>query len=279
MRKSFLALPAFAALALAGCSQAATSSASSPATHTSASASPSPSPSGSGSGGSALLDANNTAGWYTMSLSATLTQVAGTFRLSAADLATHGALGLELCNSKTGYAVQFGAVPETSGWRVGYFTGTLSPAAGIGGDPCAGNWFLRSSTVTTLGSVPAGALLHAQITEQADGELTLTYADSAVTSFTHRVQATPGHFNQAAAAASYAGVIFRGPVVNEITDFTGVTATSASGVTGGLAAWGAVRVSGSETGQPPTLITASRLSPATGQGPSSFAIIGATPKL
>jgi len=282
MRTSFLALPALAAITLAGCSQAAPSpapSASHSSASTSASASPSPSASTSVSAGSLALDANNTAGWYTKSLTGALTQVAGLFRLSTADLTSHGAIGLQLCNSKTGYAVQFGAVPETGGWQVGYFTGQLSAATGIGGDPCAGNQFLRSGTVTRLGSLPAGALIHAQITEQANGALILTYAFNTLTSFTHHVQAAPGSFDEAAAGASYAGVTFRGAVVNEITSFTGVTATSADGVTGGLATWQAALVSSSTTGKPPMLLTASQLSPATGQAPSAFTIIGATPKL
>jgi len=283
MRKSFLVLSVVAGLALAGCSQVAKSSDSSPATHASgshsATASPSARPSGSASSGTTPLDANATAGWYATSPVAALIRVTGTFRLSVADSATHGAIGLQLCNSRTGYAVQFGAVPETSGWQVGYFTGYLSASTGIGGDPCAGNQMLRKGTVTTLGRVPAGALIRAQVTEQHNGDLTLTYADSSVTSFTHRVHALPGNFNEAAADATYAGVTFHGPVVNTIADFTDVTATGADGVTGGLATWQAVKVSSSKTGKPPVLITASPLSPATGHAASSFAIVTATPKL
>jgi hypothetical protein len=282
MRKHLQTLSALAALTLAGCSQpvatpppgdpssaaSATTRPSSPVAEPSAAASPA----GFGAG---PLDTSGTAGWYAKSSAGPLSRADATFRLTAAEFATNGSIGIQLCNSVSGYAIQFGAVPAAGGWQVGYVLGRLSPDTGVGGDPCAGNQFLTGSSFRAVASVPAGAAVRAQITQQGNGELTLTYADSGLTSFTYRVAAAPVHFNEFAAGASYAAT-FRGPVVSTITDFTGVSATAA-GVTGGLATWDAVPVSSSQTGELPPSITASRLSPATGRAASAFAILGATP--
>lgn len=280
MRKHLQTLSALAVLTLAGCSQPvgappgkspapnATARPSSPVAQPSAAASPA----GFGAG---PLDTNSTAGWDAQASAGPLTRAAATFRLTAAQLATNGSIGIQLCNSRTGYAIQFGAVPAAGGWRVGYVLRRLSPDTGVAGDPCAGNQFLPGSSFRAVASVPAGAAVRAQISEQGNGELSLTYADSGLTSFTYRVAAAPGHFNEFAAGASYAAT-FRGPVVSAITDFTGVSATAA-GVTGGLASWHAVPVSSSKTGELPASITASKLSPAAGRAASAFAILGATP--
>lgn len=280
MRKSFLVLPALAALALTGCGGSAGGHASTPSasastgTPTSPAVSPTATPPPS-----TALDANATAGWDTKSPTTALTAISGSFQLTTADQSTSGALGLQLCNSHTGYAVQFGAVPASGGWQIGYFTGSLPADTGIGGDPCAGNQFLSSGTVTLLGNLPAGATVHAEITVQPGDKVVLTYAYSAVTSFSHRITISSSTFDEAAAGASYPGITFHGAVVNQITSFTGVSATSADGTTGGLATWQPVLVSSSKTGAPPVLITASSLSPATGSAPSSFSIVAATPKL
>lgn len=281
MRRLFLALPAVALVALTGCSSAghpvtAPSASTSTGISTSPSAQPStsaPAPAG------ASLDVNNTAGWAIKSPSSALTTVTGTFTLTAASLSSHGSIGLQLCDSDTGYAVQFGAVPGASGWTVGYFTGHLASTSGVGGDPCAGNQFLKAGTITSVGVAPKGSTLKAQISQQSPGKFVFTYATSDQTSFSHRVTATAAQFDQAAASASYPGVLFRGAVVNQLASFTGVTATSAAGVTSGLAAWTPEQVSSSHTGQPPIVLTASPLSPASGTAPSSFDIVGGTPKL
>jgi hypothetical protein len=205
-----------------------------------------------------------------------MTQGDATFKLTAAQLATKGSIGIQLCNSVSGYAIQFGAIPEAAGWQVGYFLGHLNPDTGVAGDPCAGNQFLMVSRFRTLGSVATGAALRVQITQQDSGELSLSYAYSGLTSFTYRVAAAPSHFNEIAASASYYRTTFRGAVVSQLTEFAGVTAT-VGGVTGGLATWTATAISSSRTGKLPALISASGLSPASGRDPSSFAILGATP--
>lgn len=281
MRKHLPTLSALAVLTLAGCSQPGATSPGDPSAAATATTGPSspvagPSAAASPAGvGAGPLDTNSTAGWYAKSSAGPLTRADATFRLTAAQLATSGSIGIQLCNSVTGYAIQFGAVPSAGGWRVGYVLRRLSPDTGMGGDPCAGNQLLTGSSFHAVASVPAGAAVRAQISQQATGELTLTYADSGLTSFSYQVAAAPVHFNEVAATASYAAT-FRGPVVSAITDFTGVSATAA-GVTGGLATWDAVPVGSSQTGDLPPSITASRLSPATGRAASAFAILGATP--
>src|ERR1700752_849082 len=169
---SSLALSSLAALVLAGCAQASVPAANPSAHSTSPAASAhstSPAASASTPGTSssapnkAELDNQDTAGWYTKLQAGTLVGLSGTFALTAADLSTDGALGIQLCNSHTGYAVQFGAIPVKGGWRIGSFTGKLSSATGIGGSPCVGNQFLRQDSVTTLGAIPAGASVHTQI--------------------------------------------------------------------------------------------------------------------
>ena len=280
MRKSVLVLPALAALVLTGCggggghAGAPTSGAS-----TGTPTSPAVSPTTTSPSVNSVSDTNATAGWDTKSPTAALTAVTGTFQLTTSSAVTHGALGLQLCNSHTGYAVQFGAVPASGGWLIGYFAGSLSAATGIGGDPCAGNQLLRSGTVTSLGSVPADATVKARISVRSGGEVVLTYAFSADTSFNHQITISNGTFDEAAAGASYVGVSFHGAVVNQVTSFSGVSATSANGTTGGFATWQPVLVSSSKTAGSPIQITASSLSPTTGSGTSSFDIVVATPKL
>lgn len=281
MRRLFLAVPALALVAVAGCSSgshpaAAPSHGASTGTPTSPATSPSPSPSAPSG---ATLDVNNTAGWAVKSPGSALTTVTGSFTLTGASLSSHGSIGLQLCDSKTGYAVQFGAVPGSGGWTIGYFAGQLASTSGIDGDPCAGNEFLKTGAITSVGSAPTGTTLKAQISQQSPGHYVFTYATSNAASFSHRVTATAGQFDEAAAGASYPGVLFRGAVVNQLATFTSVTAASAAGVTSGLAAWTPEQVSSSHTGAPPIVLTASALSPASGKAPSSFAIVGGTPKL
>jgi hypothetical protein len=227
------------------------------------------------------MDTSNTAGWAARSPSHRLVRVTGMFSLTAASLATHGRLGLQLCESKSGYAIQFGAFPATGGgWAIGYSIGTLSAATGIGGNPCEGNQMLAAgSNLTRVGQAPAGAQIHAQIAEQGDGQLTLTYAYSTNTSFSYHVHAASVTFNEAEAEASYAAVKFRGPAVSDVTDFSNVTAASASGHTGGIAAWTPVKIASISTATGKVTVSVSDFQPASGTGPSSFAIIDATPSL
>lgn len=272
MRRLFLALPAVAVVALAGCASGGHSATStSQGSNTAATTSPS-------AQSGATLDVNDTAGWNVRSAS-TIIAVTGSFTLSSASHSSHGSIGLQLCDSHTGYAVQFGAVSAPGGWTIGYFSGRLPSAAGIGGDPCAGNQFLKAGTITTIGTVRTGATMKAQIFQQYPGEFVFNYAVSNKANFSHRAKLISAKFDQAALSASYPGVDFRGALVNRIASFTGVTATSASGVTRGLAAWSPAQVSSSRTGKAPIVLSASALTPASGIAPSSFDILSATPKL
>ena len=280
MRRLLLVLPALALAAVAGCSSGGhPAAAPSQGTSTAATTSPSTQPTSSAPSGSSTLDVNNTAGWNVTAPGSNLMAVTGSFSLSAASFSSHGSIGLQLCDSHTGYAVQFGAVPAASGWNIGYFAGQLTSAAGIGGDPCAGNQFLKPGALTMVGTARTGVTLKAQISEQSPGQFVFTYATSDTTSFSHRARLTAGQFDEAAASASYPGVNFRGALVNQLVSFTGVTAASTGGVSGGLASWTPAQVSSSGTGKPPIVLSASALTPASGSAPSSFDIVGGTPKL
>lgn len=283
MRKMLLIAPLVAVVGVAGagCSSGTgtapgSSGSAAPSATAPSSATPAPSPTGPApSPGSA--NATSTAGWTATTQAGTWTKVDGTFTLSAQNYAIYGTAGLQLCDSHTGYAVQFGAVRGAAGWQLGYFTGQLPAATGTGGDPCAGNRLLAGGPMKVLASLPARATVRTQISVQQGGGMVLSYATSTAANFNYRVSSpAAASFDEAAAIASFARATFLGPAVYPATTFTGVAATDSQGKTGGLALWQAVLIT-SRSGTPPSLVTASALSPATGGQPSSFSILTGYP--
>jgi hypothetical protein len=252
MRKPILALPAIAAVLMFGATAANAATAAIP--HPNAVV-------------GSLSNTNGTAGYYTTQFGDTFTQVNGSFSLNKPSLTANGALGIQLCNSVTGFAAQLGAVAvPNGGWLVGFLKGYLNPATGINGDPCDGNTFLSPSgggIFTALGTVAAGTTLQAQIKE-VDHGLVFTAADGPTANFSYFLHSFPGYFNEAAAGISENMSLISAPATNDLSDFFGVTATDVNGVTGGLATWNAVMVSSGFPGYAP-LITPTAITPATGQ--------------
>jgi hypothetical protein len=296
MRKSILVLPAVAAVLTLGAGAAQASTASVPHPDIVV---------------GSVTNSNGTAGWYTNSFGDTFRQVDGTFRLNLANFANSGAVGIQLCNSVSGFTAQIGALNNGDGtWAVGYFTGFLKGDPTGTGSPCDGNTWLGThgnilSTVgfTILGTVPAGGSVQAQIKEVHHG-LLFTVADGPLANFSYFRHSFPGYFNEAAAGTAYNTTELSAPAINDLVDFSGVTATDSNHVTQGLANWNAVQVSSGITGYPP-LLTTTLISPAsgpvcvhhpghwkrrhhhkwwvpgfttcTGGGPSSFSIVAGSP--
>jgi len=256
MRKSILVLPAVAAVLTfgMGAAQAATASIPRPDAVV-----------------GSVSDTNGTAGWYTNSFGDTYTQVNGSFKLNLANFANFGAVGIQLCNSVSGYAAQIGALNNFDGtWEVGYFTGYLTGDPTGTGSPCDGNtWLgvdgntLTHAGFTALGAVPAGGTVQAQIKEVHHG-LLFTVADGPLANFSYFLHSYPGYFNEAAAGTAYDWTILSAPAINDLVDFSGVTATDIDGVMQGLAQWNAVQVNSGWPGYPP-LLTTTPLVPSTGQ--------------
>jgi len=217
-----------------------------------------------------VSDENGTAGYYTNSFADIYTQVNGTFKLNIPSLsqflfgpAQNGGIGIQLCNATTGYVAQLGVVADTPNWEVvlakGYLTGDPTGT----GSPCDGNTFfaehITGISLTALGTVPAGTTIQAQIKEVGHG-LVYTVADSALANFNYFQPSYPGYFNEAGAGVSTNLVILSAPAVNDLVDFSGVTATDVTPVTQGFAFWNAVEVTSGYPGYPP-LIMPSPISP------------------
>lgn len=81
--------------------------------------------------------------------------------------------------------------------------------------------------------------------------------------FTYFLHSFPGYFNEAAAGTAYNTTKLSAPAINDLVDFSGVTATDSNGITEGLANWNAVQVSSGFPGYPP-LLTTTAITPATG---------------
>ncbi len=250
MRKSILVLPAIAAVLTFGATAANAATASIPRPDAVV---------------GSLSNTNGTAGYYTNQFGDQFTQVNATFSLNKPSLFANGAIGIQLCNATTGYAAQLGAIATPAGgWTVGYFKGYLNPLTGIAGDPCDGNTFLfpTGGGFTALGTVGAGTSVQAQIKEVNHG-LVFTVADGPTANFNYFLPSYPGYFNEAAAGISENLSFISAPATNDLSDFTGVTATDSSGVTGGLATWNAVMVSSGFPGYAP-LVTPSPITPTSG---------------
>lgn len=233
-----------------------------------------------------LGDIDGTAGLYTQQFAHQYTATQGTFSLNPDNtkslvLGFSGALGLQLCNATTGNVAQIGAIenpPGSHSFTIGYLTGTLDPADGIGGDPCDGNSFLgfsalyNAGTFFALGSVPAGHSVEARIEEKFIHGFpigVLFTAEDVTTGVADFQQFVPnsvfafGFFNEAAAGISTNLNVLSAPAVNDIADFSGLTATDMAGVTHGYAAWNAVRVASSGNALPPFLLEPAFVNPST----------------
>jgi hypothetical protein len=250
MRKPILVLPAVAAVLMFGVTAANAATAAIPRPNAVV---------------GSLSNTNGTAGFYTNQFGDTYTQVNGSFSLNKPSLFANGAIGLQLCNSTTGYAVQVGAFADGGGWTVAFWKGYLDPATGINNDPCDGNTFLTPTGggTTALGTVSAGTSVQAQIKEVGHG-LVITVADGPEANFNYFLHSFPGYFNEAAAGITDNMSAISAPATNDLSDFWGVTATDVNGVTGGLATWNAVEVSSGFPGYAP-LVTTSPITPTSGQ--------------
>jgi hypothetical protein len=221
----------------------------------------------------AVSDSNGTGGYYTQSFAQLYNQVDGTFKLNEPsnaqfDILTNGGIGIQLCNATNGRYAQLGVVDDTVGtglWDVVAATGRYTGDPTGTGSPCDGNSFFSSVHVTAfelhnLGQVPAGTTIQAQIQETRGG-LVFTAADSDLANFNYFLkQWKYGFFNEAGAGVSTDLNILSAPAVNDLVDFSGVTASTTAGATHGFAYWNAVSVSSGVPGYAP-LITPSAISP------------------
>ncbi len=215
------------------------------------------------------------AGWYTQAFSDLFNQVDATFTLNPElegigitpvppTAPPLGAVGAQLCNSTTGEAAQIGAVYTGAGkFALGYSTGTLD---GLVGDPCVGGGALEGTTfVPALQNIPVGDSVQVQISQDSHG-VTFTGAVVGGTSnFDTYVSTGHEYYNEAGAGLQADTTGLSAPAVNDLTDFSGVTATDVNnGITGGLATWNAVQVEGSQDGIAPPLLTPTLISPQSG---------------
>jgi len=220
----------------------------------------------------AVSDTNGTAGYYTQSFGALYNQVNGTFKLNEPSntqlgILTNGGIGIQLCNATNGRYAQLGVVDNGAGeWTVVAASGDYVNTNPVGtGSPCDGNSFFNSTHVHgfelwNLGTVPAGTTVQGQIQETRGG-LVFTAADSDLANFNYFLpQWRYGFFNEAGAGVSTDLNILSAPVVNDLADFSGVTATTTAGSTHGFAYWNAVSVSSGVPGYAP-LVTPSGISP------------------
>jgi len=220
------------------------------------------------------------AGWYTDNFADLFTQVNGTFTLNAeaegigvsevsgvngytGDTDINGAIGLQLCNESNGKADQLGAVYLGGGkFAVGYLTGLLT---GLDNNPCVGGGVLggamASTTFKYLGLVPAGTTIEGQIRQ--DGPGVLFTAENATTGLANYTYYDPSGWvnpNEAGAGLQTDTSTLSAPAVNDLTDFTDVSAVdTSSGKAAGFDNWNAVEVVGSQDGQAPALITPTAL--------------------
>lgn len=215
-----------------------------------------------------VSDGNGTAGYYTQSFGQIYTQANATFTLDKPALDQlsvdqNGGIGSQLCNATTGYTAQVGVVPSHSAvgtWDVvvaqGFYVGDPTGT----GSPCDGNiLFFGVLHHTVIGHVPAGTTVQTQIKEVHHG-LVYTVADSQLANFNYYQHSFPGFFNEVGDGVTGDLNILSAPVTNDLVDFSGVTGTTDSGATHGLAYWNAVSVSSGYPGYAP-LITPSSISP------------------
>ncbi len=219
-----------------------------------------------------LSDGNGTAGYYTNSFADIYTQVDGTFKLNLPAVSNlplifqNGGIGIELCNSTTGYTAQLGVIADaaTGAWLVVVDHGFYKFGTGLNGDPCDGNSLFDEKAFghpTALGEVPAGTTIQAQIKEGPHGiGLIYTVADSALANFNYFLPSFPGFFNEAGAGVTTDIDVLSAPATNDLVDFSGVTATDITGATHGLAYWNAVEVTSGFPGYAP-LITPTAITP------------------
>lgn len=234
------------------------------------------------------------AGYYTNAFAQTFTKVDATFTLNAqaegigistihtvdspdnpsGSLATsiRGAIGAQLCQNTSSEAAQIGAAYVGGGeFALGYTTGDLD---GLTSDPCVGGGVVGLGVVTPdqfslLGVFPAGSKVQTQIQQvykhgHPSGLLFSAQLVGGVTNYTYFLNGHNFYPNEAGAGLQADTAGLSAPASNDLTDFSGVTATS-QGVTAGLAAWNAVEVAGSQDGMSPALLTPSdSLSPVSG---------------
>jgi hypothetical protein len=207
------------------------------------------------------------------------------------------AIGLELCDESNGDAAQLGAVNlgdiGTGGadeWAAGYLTGTLtggvtSPVT----NACWGSGVIgdasTSTTFTPLGLLADGSTVTGQIKQEyshshATGDLFTIEANADLTNYSyfdacHTVSLTEdvtksygpdcsAYYNEADAGVQSDLTGLSAPAVNDLTDFTGVTAVF-DGVQSGLAAWNDDTIEASADGVAPALLAPTALSPAVAQ--------------
>jgi hypothetical protein len=223
------------------------------------------------------------AGYFTNSFGQTFNRVDGTFTLNPeaegigistvaglvvggvteTSTSINGAIGLQICNETTGEAAQLGAVylGDSTGtplFALGYLTGYLNS---LTVDPCVGGGVLggasSSTTFTALtdSGIPAGSTIRAQIQEYGGAVLFTAALANGVANYTYFDSACRWFFpNEAGAGLQVNTTGLSAPASNDLTDFTGVTATS-DGVTHGFAFWNAVQVQGSQDGIAPALLS------------------------
>ncbi len=237
------------------------------------------------------------AGWYTSAFAQTFTQVDATFTLDqeAAGIGTstvsglfgetntqiNGAIGAQLCaTTENGNVAQIGAANlgpvgpgNTYEFALGYITGNLT---GLTTDPCVGGGVIATpNQFNLLGAFPAGSQVQVQIKQETShgrpsGLLFSAQLVNGVTDYSYfaacgheDVADICGYYNEAGAGLQADTQGLSAPASNDLTDFTGVTATS-GGVTDGLAHWNAVQVNGSEDGIAPALLAPTAITPGNG---------------
>jgi hypothetical protein len=226
------------------------------------------------------------AGWYTNSFASLFTQVNGTFSLNTEaegigvsvvngidsvnnptgtdPTSINGAIGIQLCNSVSGKADQLGAVYLGAGkFAVGYLHGTLTGSAI---DPCVGGGVLggasSSTTFTALsGALSLGDSVQAQIRQDGGGALYTAMIVGGVSNYTYFDHTGWIYPNEAGAGLQTDTSTLSAPAVNDLTDFSDVSAVNTdTSQQGGFDNWNAVEVVGSNDGVAPALITPTSLS-------------------
>ncbi len=186
----------------------------------------------------------------------------------------NGAIGAQLCeNTAKGAAAQIGAAnlgPIGFGgeqeFALGYITGDLN---GLTSDPCVGGGVIANpNQFNLLGAFAAGSQVQAQIKQEfvlgvPTGLLFSAQLVNGVTDYSYLLPGFLFYPNEAGAGLQADTEGLSAPASNDLTDFTGVTATS-GGVTDGLAHWNAVQVNGSEDGIAPALLAPTAITPGNG---------------
>ena len=265
MRKSILVLPAVAAVLTFGATAAAQAAPAAP--HPNAVV-------------GVLEDLNGTAGYYTQSFGTLFERVDGTVKLNLPSIPfeDNGALGIQLCNATTGHVAQVGLQADGLGnWIVVADIGTFSTntLSSNPSDVCDGNFFFNKSIHVFVGSIyhlgiinkaeAAGAVVRMRITE-VDHHVVFTVADSLANNYNYSVYTFEKrhYYNEAGAGMEGDISLISAPAINDIADFSGVTATAEGpDVTDGFGAWNAVEVVSGFPGYAP-LIAPSALTPPTG---------------